>query len=91
MVVSRGAVRYNGTLVRTVEAALSTGWHMQDLDREISGLPSLDGRPVVDQTGLKRLYAVKIDFDFGGASFGGAAVGSGKPDIRTAEGTQLGL
>lgn len=56
---------------------------MQDLAREISGAPSLDGRPVVDRTGLTGFYAFRLDF----ALF----TDPDRPDIRTAVDQQLGL
>ena len=81
-----GSVMYNGAPPRTANGDLVSGWHMSDLAAAISGLPSLDGRPVVDRTGLPGLYAVKIEFQL----FGTPA-DQERPDIRTALQEQLGL
>ena len=78
-----GGVVFNGNPVRSEDGELARGWRMQDLAREISGVPSLDGRPVVDRTGLNGLYAFKLDF----ALF----TDPDRPDIRTAVDQQLGL
>lgn len=81
-----GSVVYNGVPGRNPDGQLANGWSMQDLAHEISGLPSLDGRLVVDRTGLKGLYAVKLEFQLF-ATPGDQQ----RPDIRTAVEEQLGL
>lgn len=82
-----GSVVFNGVPARTGNGELVNGWSMQDLAHEISGLPSLDGRPVVDRTGLTGIYALKIDFQL----FPTPQPDQERPDIRTAVDQQLGL
>jgi uncharacterized protein (TIGR03435 family) len=56
-----GSVIYNGAPPRTANGDLVSGWHMSDLAAAISGLPSLDGRPVVDRTGLQEQLGLRLE------------------------------
>jgi uncharacterized protein (TIGR03435 family) len=61
------------------------GWSMEQLANFLTGQPSLDGRPVVDRTGLTGIYEINLDYAFR-AGFAGE-----KPEIFTAVQEQLGL
>jgi uncharacterized protein (TIGR03435 family) len=77
-----GSVIYNGTAVRNPDGELARGMTMEDLAKGISGVPSLNGEPVVDRTGLTGLYAFNLRF---------ALFNDDAPDIREAVDEQLGL
>jgi len=58
-----GGVSINKMPVRGVDSVRPlAAWSMKDLAEYLSGLPSLDGRPVIDRTGLPGLYLVHLEF-----------------------------
>ena len=77
-----GSVIYNGMTVRNPDGELAPGMTMGDLAKGISGVPSLNGEPVVDRTGLTGLYGFSLRFSL---------FNDDAPDIRTAVDQQLGL
>jgi uncharacterized protein (TIGR03435 family) len=61
------------------------GWSMAQVVDFLTGQPSLDGRPVIDRTGLSGIYEIDLDYAFRPGFAGG------KPEIYDAVQEQLGL
>jgi uncharacterized protein (TIGR03435 family) len=78
-------VKINGNVILDENINKPKGWPMSKLAAYISGLPSLNHRPVVDQTGLTGVY--RIDFRFAFISIDS----NNTPDVRSAVRNQLGL
>jgi len=80
-----GGVRMFGNPVRgTPGSDPSRGWTMEALADYLTGQPAVDGRPVVDRTGLAGIYEIDLDYAF--------RVGANnKPEIFDAIQEQLGL
>ncbi len=58
-----GGVRINGRQVQGPPGGEPPkGWTMQQLVNSFLGMPALAGRPVVDQTGLKGIYEIDLDY-----------------------------
>jgi len=62
------------------------GWSMQQLADMLTGQPALDGRPVLDRTGLSGTYEIDLNF-----ALVPGVVDAGKPEIFDAVQDQLGL
>jgi uncharacterized protein (TIGR03435 family) len=62
------------------------GWSMTQLADRLTGQPALDGRPVLDRTGLDGTYEIDLNY-----AFVPGVVDAGKPEIFDAVQDQLGL
>ncbi len=82
-----GGVRMMGTPVRMPAGRDPLrGWSMAQLADMLTGQPSVDGRAVLDRTGLTGLYEIDLDY-----SFLPGVVDRDKPEIFDAVQEQLGL
>jgi hypothetical protein len=62
------------------------GWSMQQLADMLTGQPALDGRPVLDRTGLDGTYEIDLNY-----AFVPGVVNADAPEIFDAVQEQLGL
>jgi uncharacterized protein (TIGR03435 family) len=78
-----GGVRLHGRPLSTPNGIEPPkGWSMAQLANALDGIPTLEGKPVIDRTGLSGIFEIDLDYS--------SLPGGDRPEIRDAVGS-LGL